>query len=257
MLKAIQTTSTVNTDRDKCLEHLIFFKKEANVKIPMEITSEIFQVGGEGFTSSQDAAIYLLNIKGKAALIDAGCGFEKERLIENILTSGTELNQVQLLLLTHCHFDHVGGAKTLKARLGCKIIAHELDAVYIGQGDNTVTAATWYNTTLEPTRVDRLLKKGREAVNIGGRTIEAIHIPGHSPGSVAYLIESDGKRVLFGQDVHGPLHPSLKSNESDYNRSLKTLIALEADILCEGHYGVIKGKKRIIDFIKSYLHDGE
>lgn len=223
----------------------------------MEITRELFQVGGDGFTSSQDAAIYLVNIKGKAALVDAGCGFETDRLLENIQANGTDPHLIQLLLLTHCHFDHVGGAQTLRERLGCKLIAHELDAAYIEQGDNAVTAASWYNAALTPTRIDRLLKKSRETVNIGGRTIETIHIPGHSPGSVAYLVESDGKRVLFGQDVHGPLHPSLKSNAADYNNSLKTLIALEADILCEGHYGVINGKKRVIDFISSYLHDGQ
>jgi hypothetical protein len=36
-----------------------------------------------------------------------------------------------------------------------------------------------------------------------------------------YLTESEGMEVLFGQDVHGPIHPDLKSNAGDYQRFLR------------------------------------
>jgi hypothetical protein len=51
------------------------------------------------------------------------------------------------------------------------------------------------------------------------------------------LTESEKKKILFGQDVHGPIHPDLESNVDDYQRSLKLMLDLDADILCEGHYG--------------------
>jgi len=70
---------------------------------------------------------------------------------------------------------------------------------------------------------------------------------------VAYLAESEGLRVLFGQDVHGPIHPSLRSNLRHYRNSLELLLSLEADILCEGHYGVYRGKKAVSDFIAGFL----
>lgn len=79
------------------------------------------------------------------------------------------------------------------------------------------------------------------------------HCPGHSPGSVVYLVELEKKRVLFGQDIHGPLYPSLLSDHEDYIRSLKFPLDLNADILCEGHFGVFKGKKKVEKFIKSYM----
>jgi len=88
---------------------------------------------------------------------------------------------------------------------------------------------------------------------LGGRNIEAIHVPGHSPGSVVYLTESEGKKVLFAQDVHGPLDSSFLSNKKDYLKSLKLLLSLEADILCEGHFGIYKGKKEVAKFIESFL----
>ena len=64
-----------------------------------------------------------------------------------------------------------------------------------------------------------------------------------------YLTESEGKKVLFGQDVHGPSHPDLKSNVEDYQRSLRLLLDLYADILCEGHYGIFLGREKVSEFI--------
>jgi glyoxylase-like metal-dependent hydrolase (beta-lactamase superfamily II) len=78
-------------------------------------------------------------------------------------------------------------------------------------------------------------------------------VPGHSPGSLVYLMESEGLKVLFGQDVHGPIHPSLLSNRGDYVRSLNLMISFQADVLCEGHYGIFRGKTEVADFIESFL----
>jgi glyoxylase-like metal-dependent hydrolase (beta-lactamase superfamily II) len=116
-----------------------------------------------------------------------------------------------------------------------------------------VTAANWYGSSLTPFTVDRKLTDPEEEILLGGRVIKAIHMPGHSPGSVVYQTESEGLRVLFAQDVHGPLDPSLLSNREDYLRSLDLLISLNADILCEGHYGIYKGSVEINDFIRSFM----
>ena len=219
----------------------------------MKITGEIFQVGGDGLTGPGDAAIYLIQFGGHAALVDAGCGEATERLFKNIQDCGIEPQQMEYLLITHCHFDHTGGASAVKKELQCKTVAHELDAQYLEQGDNTVTAAEWYGATIQPFTIDIKLSDPEEDINIGGRIIRAIHTSGHSPGSVVYVMESEGYKVLFAQDVHGPLDPSLLSDREDYMRSLKLLLSLEADILCEGHFGVYKGKKDVEQFIRSYL----
>lgn len=70
---------------------------------------------------------------------------------------------------------------------------------------------------------------------------------------MVYLTESGGLKVLFAQDVHGPLDKSLLSDRNDYLRSLRKLIALEPDILCERHFGIYQGKDRIRAFISDYL----
>ncbi len=219
----------------------------------MQVTTEIYQVGGGDLTQGGDAAIYLLNFDGHAALVDAGCGESIDLLLRNIESCGVIASDIKWLLITHCHFDHTGGVKTLKDTLGCKVIAHVLDARFLETGDNRVTAATWYGSTIEAFTVDRKISADREDIQIGERVVVAVHTPGHSPGSVVYLAESDGLKVLFGQDVHGPLHPSLLSNRTDYLRSLELMLSLEADILCEGHYGLIKGKNKLREFIHSFM----
>jgi len=221
---------------------------------PYKITKEIFQVGGGRLTSSEDAAVYLININGHSALVDAGCGRSVGQLIENIRACYVELDRIEYLLITHCHFDHTGGVKGLMDEIPqIIIVAHELEATYLEQGDNTVTAARWYGATIQPFFVDRKITGAEEDILLGDRRIKAVHVPGHSPGSMVYVMESEGHKVLFGQDVHGPLDPSLKSDRTAYKKSLELLLSLEADILCEGHYGVINGTEEVMDFIKSFL----
>lgn len=219
----------------------------------ISITNEIFQVGGPGLTGSTDAAVYLIVFNNHAALVDAGCAGSEDRLLQNVRNLRIYPDQIKYLLLTHCHYDHTGGAETIRKKTGCQIVAHELDACFLENGDNQVTAASWYGTFMNPFLVDHKLSKPKEYLQLGGRSIEAIHIPGHSPGSVVYLTESDGLKVLFAQDVHGPLHPSLLSDKKAYHQSLQLLVSLQADILCEGHYGIYRGKDEVTDFIESFM----
>jgi glyoxylase-like metal-dependent hydrolase (beta-lactamase superfamily II) len=219
----------------------------------VRVTDEIYQVGGGGLTDPEDAAVYLLRFGGEAALVDAGCGRSVERLFANIRECGVEPGDVRYLLITHCHFDHTGGIRAVRERTGCTVVAHEGDARFLEEGNSTVTGAKWYGSFMAPTAVDMKLEGERRDIELGGKKIEAVHTPGHSPGSMVYVTESEGLKVLFGQDVHGPIHESLLSNREDYRRSLRLLLSLEADVLCEGHYGIFRGKEEVAEFIESFL----
>ncbi len=219
----------------------------------MKITSEIFEVGGGHLSSPEDAAIYFVKFGQESALVDAGCGLATERVLANIRKCGGDPLRIKYLLITHCHYDHTGGAAELKRRIGLDIVAHELDAPFLEAGDNRVTAANWYGAKIKPFRVDVKVAGSRGHILLGARKVEVVHVPGHSPGSVVYLTESDGLKVLFAQDVHGPLDSSFLSNVADYRESLKTLLAIGADILCEGHYGVYRGKAEAAAFIGRFM----
>lgn len=219
----------------------------------MQITNDIWQVGGAGYSSPEDAAVYLLHCDGRAAIVDAGCGGHTERLSANIRKCGIAADQVDLLLLTHCHFDHTGGAAGLRDRFDCRIVAHELDATALEAGDSIRTAADWYGASMTPLVVDVKLSGDRNRLQVGDRRVDAIHAPGHTPGSVVFIVDSGGQRILFGQDVHGPLHENFASDAAAYRQSLELMADLNADILCEGHYGVFYGRETVRDFIRSFL----
>ena len=232
---------------------MVYFDVVSCEMIHMYITKEVWQVGGNGLTAPEDAAIYMVRSGDQAALIDAGTGREHKRLIANIKKCDVEICNIEYLFLTHCHFDHVGGAQKVRDACNCKIVAHELDAVYLEEGDSDVTAARWYGRTFEPLAVDYKITSFEESFFVGAKRITSFHTPGHSPGSVVYLVESEDKKILFGQDVHGPLDPSLLSNKEDYIKSLKFLLSLKIDILCEGHFGIFEGERDVQSYIRSFL----
>jgi glyoxylase-like metal-dependent hydrolase (beta-lactamase superfamily II) len=220
-----------------------------------KILHHLWQVGGEGLTAPGDAAIYLIRFGDRAALVDAGCGGAHARLTANIDGCLGGRAVLSHLLLTHCHYDHCGGAEAVRRTYGCQIIAHALDAAYLEAGDSEVTAAAWYGERMNPLPVDIKLDAQETRIAVGKGTVTARHWPGHSPGSLIYYTTVDDRRVLFGQDVHGPIHPSLKSNARHYRASLKQMLALDADLLLEGHFGIVEGQPAVRRFIRSYLGD--
>jgi len=219
----------------------------------MQITSEIFQIGGEELSHNFDASIYLIKSGSSAFLVDAGSGNGHKEVIRNIEETGTSIKNIRYIFLTHSHYDHTGGAQKLKLATGAEIIAHELDAQYLENGDSEVTAASWYGTQMDPFNVDIKVKGQKKIFKLPPFEIYFYHTPGHSPGSSVLTVKSDSQLVLFGQDIHGPLNEVLKSNRNDYTESLEFLLSLDADILCEGHFGVFKGREKVKKFIELYL----
>ena len=206
-----------------------------------------------GLTDPADSGVYLVRFGDKAALIDAGSGRDHEQIVGNIAKCLESSAQLEYILLTHCHYDHTAGAQALKNEFGCQIVAHELDAVYLEKGDDRVTGAVTYGSTMVPLPVDIKLQEKESTLSVGTGTIKALHCPGHSPGSVVYTTELEGELILFGQDLSGPLHSDYLSDEEQYLASLAIVESLGADILLEGHFGIIEPKREVQDFIDSCI----
>jgi len=218
---------------------------------PDEIVKNIFIVGGPDITDSRDGCVYLINL-GELVLIDSGAGWSVAKIIKNIEKFGFDCKNLNKIILTHCHIDHIGGVPEIKKRFGAKIYIHKLDASPLETGDPILTGASWCRTKFPPTSIDVEFNSSEEKLIIGGQKMVCLHTPGHTPGSICVYLDKDGKRVLFGQDLHGPLLENFGSNLEDYGRSTKKLLDLEADILCEGHFGIYKTKKDVRDYILSY-----
>ena len=97
------------------------------------------------------------------------------------------------------------------------------------------------------------INKDEEILTFGSYELKIIHIPGHTPGSIAPYIDITGKRVLFGQDIHGPYYPEWGADLANARASLRKLSDLNADILCEGHFGIYQPANEVERYIKEYL----
>jgi glyoxylase-like metal-dependent hydrolase (beta-lactamase superfamily II) len=222
--------------------------------IPIEIMKDIYLVGDSGMTDSRDCSVYLLNL-GELVLIDTGAGASIDMIIRNIEGLNLDPEKISTIILTHCHIDHVGGAHELRKRFGSRIIMHALDADVVEQGDNTMTAAYWYGINFSPLSVDVKLNSEEERLFFGEQEVVCLHTPGHSPGSISVYLDRGGKRVLFGQDIHGPFLAAFGANMSHWQKSMEKLLALKADILCEGHFGIFKPNKIVTEYIERYLEE--
>ncbi len=221
------------------------------------ITKGIYLVGGPGISRSDDATSFIIDFDNQLIMIDSGAGGSTAAIIRNIEDVGLDPQKINHIILTHCHIDHIGSAPMLRDRFGCQIVMHELDAGAVEDGDAIRTAATWYQTAFPPTRVDMKLTGDHVVMTFGNEELHCLHTPGHTPGSISIYIDREGTRTLFGQDIHGPFLPAFGSDKAKWRRSMETLLSLDADILCEGHFGIFQPKERVRSYINKYLRMNE
>lgn len=220
-----------------------------------EIVQGIYLVGGPNITAADDAAIYLIDCDSEIILIDTGAGRSFAQIVRNIEMLGLNPADTSHVILTHCHIDHIGSAPLFREKYGTKIIIHELDAKAVEMGDTVKTAANWYGTTFPPTKIDRKLSGPSKILKFGRQEFNCLHTPGHTPGSIVVYLDRADKRILFGQDIHGPFHAAFDSDIEAWKKSMQCLLALNADILCEGHFGIFQPKEKVRGYIERYLEE--
>lgn len=218
-----------------------------------EVMRGIYQVGGADLTGGGDCSVYLIDVTdNKFVLIDSGAGSTVRMILRNMRDIGCTEDDVEALFLTHRHIDHIGGASQLKMETGCDVITHELEKDAIENGDWSVVAEI-YGVEYKTVTVDLTFNQSEKNYKFGDTTFKAIWTPGHTPGSFVVLMERDGKKVLFGQDVHGPIVKEWGGVEEDWKASLIQMMDMDADILCEGHFGIIQPKSAVRAYIERYL----
>ncbi len=212
-----------------------------------EIIKNIYHVGDSG------CSVYLIDTQSKDGLVLVDVGMDLE-MIKGIRSHGLHPEDIRHCILTHFHIDHIGACFDLRQFLpDIKFYAHKLDAGPIEEeGHDSRTAASWYGIQYKPVRLDRKLSGDAENLKFGAYEFQCIHTPGHTPGSISILVRAEGKKVLFGQDLHGPFHEDFLSNLHDYQRSMEKLLDLEADILCEGHFGVFQPADEVKKYIEKH-----
>ena len=118
-----------------------------------------------------------------AAVIDPSVeAFRITRLIDE------KKARLSFIVLTHGHFDHILKLDALKCATGAEICIHESDAKMLT--DPELNASEFFGLDFVSLGADRVLRDG-EALPLGRESIEIVHTPGHTPGSVCFDCGSD------------------------------------------------------------------
>jgi glyoxylase-like metal-dependent hydrolase (beta-lactamase superfamily II) len=117
---------------------------------------------------------------GRAVVIDPGD--EGEGILRLVESQKMTLERI---LLTHGHFDHVGGVRFHKERTGATVCIHPYDADWMRNAPRQ--AAMFGLAVPEPPPPDVLLAEG-DVIRLSDQEFRVLHTPGHSPGHVTFLV---------------------------------------------------------------------
>jgi len=209
----------------------------------MRLIGPVFLVGGQDYNMTyldwpaNDCNVYLIDTGDPLVLIDSGCGESMAGILGNLKEMDFKFHEVTHCLLTHAHFPHAGGAEALR-RNKIEIVAGAAAAEAVRTAAPT-TAAYHYAHKFLPVEEVTEIADG-EVLTLGGCEIEAVHLPGHSPGSMGYKVTFGRRRVLFcGDVVRSPAMDQIRGRldyEHDaYVESLLRLLEDPPDVLYPGH----------------------
>jgi len=155
---------------------------------------QIKKIPGIGF----DSNIYLLmDGEGKnTALIDTGTGFNFNHVAEEI-GKDVPIKKIDMIILTHEHFDHCGGVIGLKELCNAEVMIHKKGAEVVEKGSDNPHSL--FGVEQPPIKIDRKLNDEEEII-IGEHILKVIHTPGHSPGSIC-LYEPESKSLFSGDTI--------------------------------------------------------
>ena len=172
-------------------------------------------------------------------LVDTGYHTELSALEARLAEHGLRLRDIQLIINTHSHSDHIGGNSAIQARSGAPIVMHEYEGRAINQGDWWATGLRYLDQEAPPFPVARYLHDG-EVLRFGDIELEVLHLPGHSCGGIVLYDRAQETLVLgdvFHADDVGWINARIEGAIAVYNarRSLERLRELRVRRAYSGH----------------------
>lgn len=201
---------------------------------PFRILSNIYYVGNRW------VGAYLIDTGEGLILLDSNFGEVLWILLENIHTLGFAPKDIKLLLLTHGHFDHIGGARYIQELSGCKTYFPEGDLFLLESRRDLL-----YGEVPE-FKIDAYYRD-HETITLGNTAITPIHTPGHTPGctSLMWKCSFQGGEYLVaahgGMGLNGLSKRELQENQlplslqEDYLKGLQRLAKLPVDVFLPLH----------------------
>jgi metallo-beta-lactamase class B len=207
---------------------------------PAKIHGKSWYVGTCGIT------VVLVETNAGLVLIDTGPEDAAPHILANIRALGFDPRQIKWLLMTHEHFDHVGGMAAIQQATGGKLVVSPgaENAMRSGKADrDDPQAALLQKYPMAPARVDRVLRAGGSLI-VGGTRFTMHANPTHSPGSASWTWQSceagkcltvayaDSVNTISSDDYLFTRHPQ---RIEAARAGLRTIEALPCDLLLTPH----------------------
>ena len=165
-------------------------------------------------------------------LVDTGAGLNKDYLFSKLRENGVEPDDIETVVNTHCHFDHIGGNHFFP---NAKIAIHREDALSIKNKDTLGTSMSAFE---EPgnCRVDIELEDGDEIADF-----KVIHTPGHTRGGICLY---DGESLISGDTIFaggGVGRIDIGGDYMDMKNSVAKLLELDVKNIYPGHGPCVEG----------------
>jgi len=197
----------------------------------MEKINDVVFIEGLGY----DSNIYLIG----DVIVDTGTGMNQEYVFSEIKKAGMDPQEINQIVNTHCHFDHVGGNSLFSA----DISIHQLDAPALENGDANAILSSMFGKSLPPMEVATELKEGDKVAGF-----EVIHTPGHTAGGICLW---DGEILISGDTAFangGFGRLDLGGSLTDMIQSLEKLKKMDVNYLLPGHGPWVDNGSQHIDW---------
>jgi glyoxylase-like metal-dependent hydrolase (beta-lactamase superfamily II) len=136
---------------------------------------------------------FLFRREGSDRLLVVDPGEEAERILAAVEASGAS---VEAILVTHCHFDHIGAVAPVAKATGAPVYCPEIEVPVLA---DIMAFVPWEGFgPYESYEADEIVRGG-ETLELAGMEIDVVFTPGHSPGHVTYAVR--GEEAIFSGDV--------------------------------------------------------
>ena len=206
---------------------------------PFKITDDLWYVG------DKSVAAHIKDTKEGLILFDTCYPQTAYLLLEAIRDAGFDPHDIKYIFHTHMHYDHIGATRRMTEKFGCRTFIGEGDADFLTTKSDLIWHRELGMEYLEYFKPDVLLKDG-DIVKLGNTEVRCITAPGHTPGTMCYVFNTEYKAKTYTAGLHGGMglntlaaaymsEHALSGWREDYLNTINKLRKLNIDITLGAH----------------------